>query len=226
MKVADFYDITHHFFRDVLGYWLPGLYLTIILLFRYSNIDNLEPQRIIALFNGVNIYSFLLFILFGILSGYISLPIAHLLFMPFAKWSLKHNEGVQGLLSIRKQLSKSLVDQKLSSDLFFAELKADENLKSLFGKYILYLRAEVDQSEYYKALIPRHNSLRLFHENVTLIFLVSGFLFWSWGLWWSIICFVLMFFNCFAALYNTKKWEVRRQCLAIIALLKQNETSK
>lgn len=146
--------------------------------------------------------------------------------MPFAKWSLRRDGDIQGLLAIRKELSKSVVDQQIFSNPFYATLKSDENLKRLFGKYILYLRAEVDQSEYYKALIPRHNSLRLFHENLTLIFFVSIFLFWSWGLWWSITCIVLMLFNLFAALYDTKKWEVRRQCLAIISLIKENETLK
>jgi hypothetical protein len=225
MKVSDFYDMTHHFFRDVLGYWLPGLCLTMILLFRYSNIENLDPQKIVVVFKDVNLYSFLLFILFGILSGYISLPIAHFLFKPFAKWSLGHNKDVQGLLSIRKQLSNSVVDQHPFSNPFFVSLMSDEHLKSLFGKYIHYLRAEVDQSEYYKALIPRHNSLRLFHENLTLISFVSIFLFWSWGLWWSAASVILMIFNFAAALYDTKKWETRRQCLAIIALLKESRGS-
>ena len=209
-----------------MGYWLPGLYLTVILLFRYSNIDNLDPHKIVSLFQGVNIYSFLLFILIGIMSGYVSLPIAHFLFKPFVDRSLKRNKEVQGLLSIRKEVSKSVVEHQPDSNAFFASLKADDKLKNLFGKYIIYLRAEVDQSQYYKALIPRHNSLRLFHENLTLIFFLSSFLFWSWGVWWSVACVVLMLFNFFAALYDTKKWEIRRQCLAIIALLKEYEPSK
>ena len=247
MKASDFYDATHLFFRDLLAYWLPGAYLLWVvnkLLGHIPSIGVIDARSLTA-------FQLSSTIALAVLAGYMSFPFGHWsveifhilmrrMFRPFTnpltRWLFEEEIEKDVLRHIRDHGATDAVTEKIFKEMMesaqsslhtesASEPISPASIRKIFAKHITYTYAQDRYPDLYKTLVPRHYSLKLFHENLTGIS-IAGF-FWSISLWSSkglefpLVLAGLAGLNCCAAVYYSRKRQIAIQCLVIVARAKE-----
>lgn len=214
MKVSDVYDNTHHFFRDVFAYWLPGILFTSLLIFRFvPKPQDLDLNTFFSIID-LNIYSFFFLIVMASVVGYLTIPFAHFFFKIVLKVYRWKNKSLDDFVKFKNKLSEIYF-----KSIWPGEKDISEKELKIFSKNVWSLFAQSEFNQLYLNMIPRFNAMRLFYENLTIIFLISGIMYFQLNTLVSSSFFILSIMNLFFAIYVTQKWEMRRNSFVIIVLL-------
>lgn len=234
MKPTDIYDLPYHFFRDVLGYWLPGLILVVAVVGLAESdprIQTMLNSPVIAKFTGTAIHTILLFALFAIASlavGYTSLPAGHALVKVVASRYIEKAAAcheLRILQGVRKRVGESTIASMQSANPKVLAGIKDEEVWAL-DKHVLYAHAQVEFADTYKTLVPRHYAMKLFHENLTFTCLIIGIMaVLTQHLAAAGSAAVFLGLNLYAAMYHYRKHETAIQCLLLVASVQRATAS-
>lgn len=248
MKPTDIYDLPYHFFRDVLGYWLPGLILVVALVGVASTDagtngrqrseavaataaqpwDRALNSPIMTTFAKMGTAAILLLAIAALAIGYASLPAGHALVKPIASWYVKKGPGCghfRTLQALRKQIGRATIASLASAHPDGWGAVSDGDTWAI-DQHVLYSYAQVEFPDTYRTLVPRHYALTLFHENLTFASLVivvvaaiSGHAQLAGG---AAVSFLL---NLWGALYYHRKRQIALQCLLIVASVQRTKAA-
>lgn len=249
MKPTDIYDLPYHFFRDVLGYWLPGLVLAVTLLGIASTnavvngkqvsgvaahaglavaaeqpLDRALNSPVVAAFAEMGTASILFLAIAALAIGYASLPAGHALVKPLASWYMKKAPGcyhLRTLQDVRKLVGRAMIASLASAQPDGLGAVGEVDAWAI-DKHVLYSYAQVEFPDTYRTLVPRHYALTLFHENLTfasLVIVVVAAV--SGHIQLAAGAAASLLLNLWGALYYHRKREIAIQCLLIVASIKR-----
>lgn len=221
MNVTEFYDASNHFLRDALGYWLPGVYFTFSLFFRFSQIDMLTFPLFVTLTKDLNLFNFMLLVFFAMLSGYLSGFLSSGIFSSAIDTFLERNKLIKHHAALQSEVFAhhlSVRTGESSYDFIKGKPHLARMLRTVMAEESAWL------NPHSRSRLERLNSFRLLSQNMCLQFVISALIFSSWGNEWTIAFALLAVFAMLFAYKYRKGFLTRKRAFAITnSLLRSKE---